>query len=155
METSINMMLPSRPMDIRLTSFHSMRISVGSAPKELLDYAHSLGLRSRQSKTAARPIPPMQVEFNGKTYVLDLDATIKISSHVLDGKDISMNEPVAVMVENGVELESKEHTRSCLLVCSEPTTDHNLKLFLKTCEQLASNQGTIRPKYTEDLPDGL
>ncbi|KAF8516200.1 hypothetical protein BU17DRAFT_67613 [Hysterangium stoloniferum] len=114
METSINLMLPSRPMDIQLTSFDYMRIPLDSAPKELLDYAQSLDLRSRRAETVARPIPPMQVGFNGKTYVLDLDATIKMSSHVLDGKDISMNEPVAVMVENAVELESNEHIRSCL-----------------------------------------
>ncbi|KAF8501886.1 hypothetical protein JB92DRAFT_2975107 [Gautieria morchelliformis] len=133
-ETVVNIMLPDRPMDMQLSSFESTPIPSDSEPPELRDYASGLSHCLRHADLSSRPIPPLHVAYEGIRYVLDTDATVQSSTHLVT--DFSTTEQVDVTVENAVDVESNHQVDSCFVACSEPNAASTWHKFLGACDRL-------------------
>ncbi|KAF8591900.1 hypothetical protein K439DRAFT_1401264 [Ramaria rubella] len=156
-ETTVNVMLPDRPMDIQLSSFSSIPIPRESEPSELREYAQKLVYSLKHADISSRPVPPLYVNYEHTQYVLDTNATIRSSSHSV--VDFSAPEQLNVRSENAVDFESNQHSSTCFAICSEPNITRAWDSFLGDCGRLtwlrSTKESELSVAYSDQDGDAL
>ncbi|KIJ45295.1 hypothetical protein M422DRAFT_30145 [Sphaerobolus stellatus SS14] len=134
-ERFANVMLPDRPMDMQLSAFNSTTVLHENIPSELDDYASKLIQCSDWFEATSRPVPPLQIQYRKRSYILDWDATVNSSFHAIG--DGTVSDPMEATVDSLTDFETKEHLRTCALVCPESNVELAWNKFLDHCDRIS------------------
>jgi hypothetical protein len=138
-----------RPMDLRLAFAESKTVAISEQPQELVDYfnhfrallvcraftsacslltpLHSLASPPSGNAASALPIAPIQVTYDGESYVLMHSASVRQSRELVKPKENPADEleslseeavvPVPVLSESVLDQESGLRSSSCEVGC--------------------------------------
>jgi len=144
-ETTANLILPDRPMDIRFSAFDHIALPRDQEPKELQSYSFALqsflqgqGVDGTERRA---PIPPNTFMHNGETYVLHRSASIRQSNEAIPGVTVDGSSREAltqVVSESILDLESQQKSTVCEVLCVDSASDDSWKGFLGDCDRLTS-----------------
>lgn len=138
LELVTDMMMPDRPMDLRMTVVEDESIPDGLEPPELREYTMNIrDFMSGSSQHAEQPDPPLMMTYDGTMYILHTSATIRQSLESLSPSD-SRTSAQTVVSESILDLESGYRSTGCELVCSDPTSDALWTEFMTGCDALTS-----------------
>ncbi|KDQ63655.1 hypothetical protein JAAARDRAFT_169728 [Jaapia argillacea MUCL 33604] len=165
-EAALDLMMPDRPVDMRLVITDSLPLLPGQEPLELRQYMSDLQayLEYRHFE-ANQPIPPVDLELNGDRYMLDTSSSVRQSaelvsisrSELLMSGNASGDSPIQVVTESSLDLESSQKSTSCQVVCPSLTSDEDWRGFLRDCDRLSTIAyrpiGALGISSQEDLVD--
>ncbi|CAL1695351.1 unnamed protein product [Somion occarium] len=114
-ERILDVMMPDRPMDMRLSFSESVELAEKQMPQVLQDYLSDLR-RFLQGTDAeiTQPLAPLLLTHNGENYILHSSASVRQSIDELPAYDEGRPDPsLAVVSESVVDLESSQKATSC------------------------------------------
>ncbi|KAI0094978.1 hypothetical protein BDY19DRAFT_988764 [Irpex rosettiformis] len=134
-ESYLDVMLPDRAMDIRFVISHSNNdLPESEQPPVLQEYASKLHAYATDiSSSATEPEPPLTWTADGKTYILH--GCFAVRQHI----EPSESDPPAnnVISENILDLDSRQRSMHCEVLCPNPSSDAAWSGLMKGCEKLA------------------
>ncbi|KAK7049570.1 hypothetical protein VNI00_005601 [Paramarasmius palmivorus] len=135
-ETTLDMLLPDRPMDIRFSTYDSATLAETDWPKELQNYVNEVTSFLRYSDPKAQqPDTPLLLHFNDEPYLLRSSVNVRQNQgHIA----FSPDRGVTTTTESVLDLEANEKTTVCQVTCSDPESDEKWRTFLKGCDYLSS-----------------
>ncbi|KZT05899.1 uncharacterized protein LAESUDRAFT_654686 [Laetiporus sulphureus 93-53] len=153
-QTEVDLMMPDRPMDMKLTALESTTIESGQEPLELRDYVKSFraftDLCNSLEEDAAQPDPPLRLDHGGQTFILHTSASVRRSVEDVRMPDKRLQpgnaaEPLTIRIvsESISDLESNQKSTQCEITCDNHTSEEGWKRFLGDCDMLTSS--TYRP----------
>ncbi|KAH7931101.1 hypothetical protein BV22DRAFT_1053839 [Leucogyrophana mollusca] len=150
-QTTLDLMMPDRPMDIQFTVFDCREIPTTQQPSELQSYTSQLRKYLETSAPdLAQPQPPMTFRHNGNTYILHNSSSVRKSwesvptvSAVPAGDKgecpgVGDAEPLQAVAESVLDLESNEKSTVCQVICDAHADEVSWKSFLASCDQLSA-----------------
>jgi len=154
-EASADLMMPDRPMDLRLTAVEAKTLAPGEGPAPLQSYMDDLRkFMMKEDSHDVQPDPPLLFDHAGDTYMLHTSASIKQSIEVIrvpsDGDGV-LHEPTTIRAvsESILDLESNQKSIRCEVACDNYLADDAWKRFLGDCDKLTTS--TYRP--VGSIPD--
>ncbi|GJE85757.1 mitochondrial inner-membrane-bound regulator, SLS-like protein [Phanerochaete sordida] len=151
-ESQLNLMMPDRTMDIRMSGLETELLPEESLPGELKQYIDDLREFLRVNGT--QPDPPLTLMVDGDTYILYTSATVRQSIEQLMRYEDSSSTPFGVISESRLDLESGQRTTACEINCEDPKSELSWHDFLVGCDSLtSSNYRAPSPVYPEPQVD--
>ncbi|KIP12467.1 hypothetical protein PHLGIDRAFT_124010 [Phlebiopsis gigantea 11061_1 CR5-6] len=148
-ETVLDLMMPDRSMDIRLTALDIETLSEDAQPLELKDYSSRLQhFLLNGGGGNAQPDPPLTLHAFGEQYMLHTSASVRQSVERLQSEE-QMSHPIAVVSESILDLESSQRTTSCEIICDDLQSDTAWYEFLSGCDLLSTAKS--KPSRIADL----
>ncbi|GLB36249.1 putative mitochondrial inner-membrane-bound regulator [Lyophyllum shimeji] len=142
----LDLMMPERPMDIRLSISSTSTSLEEQWPKDLQDYSN--GLRSfltGPAPDAVQPLAPLTLVHGGETYRLESSSTVRQSWDTLPNAPCASSSPA--IIESILDSESNQRTRVCMLSCNDIASDESWTSFLSQCDHLSA------PDRKESVPN--
>jgi len=136
-ETTLDLMTPDRPMDVRFTALDSKALSQDEWPSELRNYAAELrSFLSCADEEAAQPDTPLAISYGGMDYILHSSSNLRqnIESISTPGLD----SPVEAISESLLDLESDHKSTVCQVSCVDVTSEDSWRTFLSACDRLSA-----------------
>ncbi|KAJ7597143.1 hypothetical protein C8J56DRAFT_919326 [Mycena floridula] len=136
-ETSLDVMLPDRPMDIQFTAVDCASVDAVEWPEELQKYVTDLkSYLQYEDPEAFQPHPPLQLSFRKVEYVLDSSSNVRQNVDLLSRPQKSS--PFEAIGESILDLEGNQKSTACKIPCEELTSDAQWKSFLANCDYLSA-----------------
>ncbi|KZV93513.1 hypothetical protein EXIGLDRAFT_43467 [Exidia glandulosa HHB12029] len=155
LEATIDVLLPDRPSDVRITVYDYATRTLDSTPSELKEYASALKIFF-EDPNVAQPSPPLHVTFGETQYTLDMSASVRRSVEKFEppkGYDWGLPPTVAI-TESNVDLEGNQKGATCEIRCDDPHTALGWKTFLAHCDRLTMRLPRPTPNIADDnVPD--
>jgi len=160
-EALVDLMMPARPMDMRLSALQTSLVPPGSEPEELQMYLENLrAFLTHKEGTSMQPDPPLMLNHGGESYILHTSASVRQSAEYIkvekpsDAEATGMPSFVKAVSESILDLESHQKTTHCEIVCDDFQSEDSWKHFLSDCDKLSSMtykpMGTITLEQTSD-----
>ncbi|KAG8834245.1 hypothetical protein FRC17_009321 [Serendipita sp. 399] len=141
-EASVDILLPERAMDMRLTVRDLREIDESDEPESIKSYLGLL-LQFLQYQVDKQPMAPETIQYMGKTYVLQSSSSIRRAYETISQEDewntrgISSFGSIGVTAETALNLESQEKTSHCFVETVECRPE-NWQTFMAHCSDIAS-----------------
>ncbi|KAL6310056.1 hypothetical protein BKA93DRAFT_722239 [Sparassis latifolia] len=142
-EVVVDLMMPDRPMDLRVTAFESNELTPGEEPAPLQGYMEDLRTFMMQlDSDVTQPDPPLLFHYRGDTYMLHASATVRQSVELIkapthsDGNALDRQSIVRAVSESILDLESTQKSTQCEVTCDDYLSDDSWKHFLSDCDKL-------------------
>ncbi|KAH9947903.1 hypothetical protein B0H21DRAFT_736078 [Amylocystis lapponica] len=151
-ETTVDLMLPARPMDMRISALQSNVVLPDQEPHELQVYMANLrAYLINQDGDAVQPDPPLMFKCDGDTYILHSSASVRQSVEYIKGNvsgtgAVSQPSIIRAISESILDLESNQKTAHCEIICNDFKSEESWKGFLSNCDRLTSM--TYKPMGT-------
>ncbi|KZP31227.1 hypothetical protein FIBSPDRAFT_945253 [Athelia psychrophila] len=115
-ETTANIVLPDRPMDIRMSAFDHIAVTQDQEPNELQSYCSNLqlflqGQPDADGEQPVAPSPPSSFKFEGENFVLHKSFSVRQSLEVFPGSPEAL--AGHVLSESILDLESQQKSTAC------------------------------------------
>lgn len=155
-ESTLDIMMPDRPMDVQFTVFEHADVCAGDQPPLLVDYTKQLRhFLTSQDRGAIQPQPPATLNFRGRTYFLQtsLSARKVIETPQLStgGGNMEQSISVQVITESVLDLESNQKFTTCQVTLDNPPGHEAWIRFLTSCD-LISTVSIPTQDLKTDLP---
>ncbi|KAH7107131.1 hypothetical protein BKA62DRAFT_825685 [Auriculariales sp. MPI-PUGE-AT-0066] len=137
-ETTVDILMPDRPMDIRFNVFDYVPKKIDEAPNELSEYASTLK-EYFANPEVTQPNPPLHVTYDGTTYTLDTSSSVRRSVEEFmppAGHEWGIPEPTQAITESTIDFEGSQRATNCQIVCADTKTERGWITFLKHCDRL-------------------
>ncbi|KII93548.1 hypothetical protein PLICRDRAFT_171287 [Plicaturopsis crispa FD-325 SS-3] len=142
-ERTVDLVMPDRPMDARISVFQSTLVSPSLQPDELQTYISDLkAFLDYKDPNARKPDPPLSIVYDGVTYILHTSASVRQGV-----------ESAGVLSESILDLESNQKSTVCQVVCDKPQDEDAWGLFLRDCDRLTAT--TYRKGTYQEGPLGV
>ncbi|KAG0708968.1 hypothetical protein DFH29DRAFT_889946 [Suillus ampliporus] len=143
-ESTLDVMMPDRPMDIQFTVFDHTDVCAGDQPPLLVEYTNQLRyFLTSQDREAIQPQPPATFNFRGRTYFLQTSLSVRKvieTTQLPPGAGENMEQFVSarIITESVLDLESNQK-----FTTSQVTLDHSAgqeawTRFLASCDLVSS-----------------
>ncbi|KAF9044816.1 hypothetical protein BDZ89DRAFT_1058911 [Hymenopellis radicata] len=138
-ESTIDLMLPERPMDIQISASKTSSLQQEQWPPELTSYVSELEkyIRDETGEQSQPETTPLNFTHNGDLYILNSSASVR--------QLLSETDPDSV-TESLLDLENNRKTSECKVTCDDPSSDAKWNKFVETCDQLSSAIPKIHPR---------
>ncbi|KAI0080259.1 hypothetical protein K474DRAFT_1657966 [Panus rudis PR-1116 ss-1] len=147
-EHVLNVMMPDRPMDMRLSFCERSEIDPTEIPKELQQYLAALRHFVEDRDVNTQPLAPLLLKHDGSDYILSSVASVRQSTERLPSNEI-FDSPTIATAESVLDIESNQKTTQCEVICTDPLSQDNWQKFLRDCDRLTTV--SYRPASTIDL----
>ncbi|EGN97497.1 hypothetical protein SERLA73DRAFT_75173 [Serpula lacrymans var. lacrymans S7.3] len=147
-ETTVDLLMPDRPMDVRFSVFNCRKIAQEHQPEDLRKYASNLhSFLNAAEPDVSQPRPPLTVCHDGDVYLLQSSHSIRQGFESLPtsfqadrpGNEVPLEaEPAPVISESVLDLESNQKLSICQVTCDNHTDEQSWSQFLKGCDVLSS-----------------
>ncbi|KAI0931918.1 hypothetical protein AcV5_004709 [Taiwanofungus camphoratus] len=149
-ETTVDLLIPDRPMDIRFSALNSSVLQTGKEPSELRTYVAGLG--AFLNDDATQPDPPLMFHHGDDTFILHTSASVRQSTEHIDipgssthDEQDNMSSFIKVITESILDLESDQKSTHCEIFCDNHASEGSWKRFLSECDKLTTFTTYIRP----------
>ncbi|KAL0951055.1 hypothetical protein HGRIS_007794 [Hohenbuehelia grisea] len=161
LESSLDVLMPDRPMDIRFSASHTAVIPEDRWPTDLQAYFTKLrSFLSYEDQEGEQPDSPFSFEYDGETYMLQSSMSVRQSTQegqLAFGKEEPSSEAnsssIQIITESILDLESDEKSTTCQVICSDTESTEAWKDFLTSCDKLtaAPPKKQLQPMDESDL----
>ncbi|OCH96202.1 hypothetical protein OBBRIDRAFT_883448 [Obba rivulosa] len=136
-EAKVDIMMPDRPMDMRLTALDKSNIDANQQPQELQAYIS--GLREflvDPQPTATQPDPPLTLMFENESFILHTSATVRHSEELVT---CTPGPAFGAVTESVLDLESNYKSTHCEIFCEDHASPNAWRNFLGHCDFLTTS----------------
>ncbi|KAJ8521425.1 hypothetical protein ONZ45_g1861 [Pleurotus djamor] len=133
-ETSVDILSPDRPMDIRLTACRPRSLTKDSWPASIVQYFSSLqDFLTKGDAEAIQPESPFILHHEEDTFVLQSNLSVRraLVSQTADG--------IQVETENILDLESNQSSTICQVINPASVSESAWSTFVNECDRLTAN----------------
>ncbi|KAI0068378.1 hypothetical protein BV25DRAFT_1846382 [Artomyces pyxidatus] len=142
----IDLMLPDRYMDLRLTVTDSASMNANEEPIELQKYAAALReYLSSSDAEVTQPTAPLTLHLNEEEYLLVNSASVRQSRESIPSLDATQ---INATSESILDLESSQKHATCLFSCDAFDAKEDWDAFLTNCDRLTATAYTSRQAPT-------
>lgn len=143
-ESTVDIMMPDRPMDVQFTVFEHADVCASDQPPLLVDYTKQLRLfLTSQDREAIQPQPPATFNFRSRTYFLQTSLSVR---EVTQTPQLSMNAggnieqyiSAPVITENVLDLESNQKFTTCQVSLDNSGGREAWTQFLASCDLIST-----------------
>ncbi|KAG5648076.1 hypothetical protein DXG03_007111 [Asterophora parasitica] len=131
--SDLHVMMPDRPMDVRLTVSTKAVLAEERWPKDLQSYLSDLKVFWTTSGSE-RPQSPLILTHEGSTYRLESSSTVRQSTDSLRHLPITSGFFLQAITESILNADNKERSRVCEVTCDDITSDNSWSSFLECCD---------------------
>ncbi|KAL1707077.1 hypothetical protein EV121DRAFT_278297 [Schizophyllum commune] len=151
-ERQLQVLLPDRPLDLQFSVTDSRALDTDQVPAPLQRYLDDLNAFISEGGDRTRPITPVMVKHDGRTYVVHSSQSVGRSTVPLTHRVFSTDsvEPSATTAETStghepaptatkervLDLEGGERTNVCRIEVPVGESDAEWEEFLRTCDRL-------------------
>ncbi|KAL1693073.1 hypothetical protein GGG16DRAFT_123590 [Schizophyllum commune] len=151
-ERQVQVLLPDRPLDLQFSVTDSRTLDTEQIPDPLKRYLDDLNAFISEGGDRTRPITPVMVKHDGRTYVVHSSQSVGRSTVPLTHRVFSTDsvEPSATTAETSaghkpaptatkervLDLEGGERTNVCRIEVPVTEPDAEWEDFLRTCDRL-------------------
>lgn len=156
-ESTLDIMMPDRPMDVQFTVFEHADVCAGDQPPLLVDYAKQLRhFLTSQDSEAIQPRPPASLNFRGRSYFLQNSLSVRKvieTPQLSTGTSGNMEQSISaqVITESVLDLESNQKFTTCQITLDSPPGREAWIRFLASCD-LISTVSIPTQDLKTDLP---
>ncbi|KAG2350473.1 hypothetical protein BDR05DRAFT_993870 [Suillus weaverae] len=143
-ESTLDIMMPDRPMDIQFTVFEHANVCAGDQPPLLVDYTKQLRhFLTSQDREAMQPQPPAALNFRGRTYFLQTSLSVRKvieTPQLLMGAGGNMEQSIStrVITESVLDLESNQKFTICQVTLDNSAGREAWTQFLASCDLITT-----------------
>ncbi|KAG2118417.1 hypothetical protein DEU56DRAFT_140884 [Suillus clintonianus] len=143
-ESTLDVMMPDRPMDVQFTVFEHTNVCAGDQPPLLVDYAKQLRhFLTSQDREAIQPQPPATLNFRGRTYFLQTSLSVRKvteTTQLSTGASGNMEQSVSarVITESMLDLESNQKFTTCQVTLDDSAGREAWTRFLASCDLIST-----------------
>lgn len=143
-ESTLDIMMPDRPMDVQFTVFEHTDVCAGDQPPLLVDYAKQLRhFLTSQDPEAIQPQPPATLNFRGRTYFLQTSLSVRkvIETPQLStgaGGNMKQSVSARVITESVLDLESNQKFTTCQVTLDNSAGREAWTQFLASCDLITT-----------------
>ncbi|KAG1755176.1 uncharacterized protein EDB91DRAFT_277723 [Suillus paluster] len=154
-ESTLDVMMPDRPMDIQFTVFDYTDVCAGDQPPLLVEYANQLRyFLTSQDREAIQPQPPATFNFRGRTYFLQTSLSVRKvieTTQLPPGANMDQSVSAPVITESALDLESNQKFTTCQVTFDNSIGQEAWTRFLASCD-LVSSVSTPAQGFMSHLP---
>ncbi|KAG2149896.1 hypothetical protein BD769DRAFT_1409087 [Suillus cothurnatus] len=143
-ESTLDIMMPDRPMDVQFTVFEHADVCTGDQPPPLVDYTKQLRhfLKS-QDHEAIQPQPPTTLNFRGRTYFLQTSLSVRKVTETPQlstgaGENMKQSVSARVITESVLDLESNQKFTTCQVTLDNSAGREAWTQFLASCDLIST-----------------
>ncbi|KIK71110.1 hypothetical protein GYMLUDRAFT_315720 [Collybiopsis luxurians FD-317 M1] len=152
--STVDLMLPDRPMDIHFSIFDSSILPGKLWPSSLQQYLKDLSLFFFDAPSnVSRPNAPITMHLDGMVYRLRSSVSVRQAESEICAPHVENT--VTVITENVLDLEVDDKSTVCKIICAEPFTEDSWRGFLKRCDFLSGMRVATpkKPSFLDAEPD--
>ncbi|KAG2044734.1 hypothetical protein BDR03DRAFT_937124 [Suillus americanus] len=143
-ESTLDIMMPDRPMDVQFTIFEHAGVCAGDQPPLLVDYTKQLrDFLTSQDHEGIQPQPPATLNFRGRTYFLQTSLSVRKvteTPQLSTGAGGNMKQSISarVITESVLDLESNQKFTTCQVTLDNSTGHEAWTRFLASCDFIST-----------------
>ncbi|KAF9069149.1 hypothetical protein BDP27DRAFT_1326087 [Rhodocollybia butyracea] len=140
-QSTADLMLPNRPMDIRFSVFDSSVLPTNLWPSELQEYFRDLSLFFYNGEPNASP--PITIFLDDVKYRLRSSVTVR--QREADASAPHLEASIPAITEHTLDPEIDDKSSLCKITCNEPFAGEAWNTFLKGCDLLSAMRAPTKP----------
>lgn len=143
-ESTLDIMMPDRPMDVQFTVSEHAYVGAGDQPPLLVDYTKQLRhFLTSQDREATQPQPPVTLNFRGRIYFLQTSLSVRKVTETPQlstgtGGNAEQSISAQVITESVLDLESNQKFTTCQVTLDNSAGREAWTRFLASCDLIST-----------------